>query len=112
MALFLMQPVIQETALSVKVGEFKPQSYWARRHTSAIKLKLSSSGYVHFIGPNVRFPYSKSVDIEKQIYDMLSEFPTDRAWIFVDDDVEVKYVIQLTNALKSVGVQRVALGGL
>ena len=59
----------------------------------------------------MRFPYSKSVDIEKQIYDMLSEFPTDRAWIFVDDDVEVKYVIQLTNALKSVGVQRVALGG-
>ncbi|MCF2860145.1 hypothetical protein L1286_21930 [Pseudoalteromonas sp. SMS1] len=110
-ALFVLYPVKQEAGIEYKLGKILDHTYWGRRHSSAIKVGVTANGMVHFIGVRKRFSIEDKQGIDKQINEMVSEYPTDRVWMYVAEDVPVTYTFQVSNLFKKNGVHKVAFAG-
>tara|TARA_Y100001956_G_C4115380_1_gene184603 strand:- start:1212 stop:1625 length:414 start_codon:yes stop_codon:yes gene_type:complete len=111
-SLLIIQAKTPETAINLKVGQFEPIAYWGKRHTTAFKVELTSDGFINFKGEKVRFNLSDMARIQKYIENRLAEYPTDRAWMFISDSVEMKYVMQISNLFNEFGIYRLAVTSL
>ena len=53
-SLLILQPKVTESAINLKVGQVESLSDWGKRHTSAIKIELTSDGFIYFKGEKAR----------------------------------------------------------
>ncbi len=111
-SLLILQPKVTESAINLKVGQVESLSYWGKRHTSAIKIELTSDGFIYFKGEKARIQLNDIITIQNYIDNRLAEYPTDRVWMFVSDNIEMKYVMQISNLFNKFGIHRIAVTSL
>ncbi|KZN38021.1 hypothetical protein N474_01890 [Pseudoalteromonas luteoviolacea CPMOR-2] len=111
-ALFVIYPNNSEVGIEYTQGVIADHTYWGRRHSSAIKVKLTENGMVRFTSVRKRFAIVDTPNINRQINEMISEYPTNTVWMYVEDGVPIKSTIEISNLFKQHGVEKFVFGKL
>ncbi|KPH59664.1 hypothetical protein AMS58_17075 [Pseudoalteromonas porphyrae] len=103
----------KETAVEVIKGTMLDNcgSYrnWCA-HNPAIRVSLNRSGSLRFSHDKTTYNLSEKEAINQLIFEMLSELPTDRVWLFVADDVPLSLSLEATDIFKKQGITHIVWG--